>query len=161
MTALYDRYSRVAYGLAYRILGRSAEADDVVQEAFLALWRQAERLDPARGLRSYLLTIVHHKAVDLLRRSKGLSDLGLEALDIFASDRPDPVEMATLSEERETVRTALRSLPGSQRDVLEMTYFGGLTAGEVARRMSLPVGTVKSRLRLALNRMRRQLMELR
>jgi len=157
VASLYDRDGAAAYGLAFRVLGESNAAEDVVQESFVALWRQAERLDPARGVRSYLLTIVHNKAIDRLRQKGRRAELALDpALPVPASSE-DPLESAERGSERESVRAALGSLPPEQRQAVEMTYFGGLTINEAAARMNIPVGTVKSRLRLALTRLRREL----
>lgn len=157
MASLYDAYGALAYGLAVRTLGRSPEAEDVVQEAFLALWRQAARLDPSRSVRSYLLTIVHNKAVDRLRHRSRRPEVGLDREAPMAREAADPVEFAEALENRELVRRALSELPEEQRSAVEMAYFGGLTASEVADRLRVPVGTVKSRLRLALMHMRRTL----
>ncbi len=157
MAGLYDSYGSLAYGLACRTLGRTSEAEDVVQESFLAIWRQASRLDPARGLRSYLLTIVHNKAVDRLRRRSRKPELALDELAPVTSEAPDPIEFAEALENREMVRTALGTLPDDQRRAVEMAYFGGFTMSEVAEQLKIPIGTVKSRLRLALGHMRRAL----
>ena len=157
MAAVYDTYGSLAYGLAARTLGQTAEAEDVVQEAFLAIWRQAARLDPARGVRSYLLTIVHNKAIDRLRKRARRPELVLDETAPLVADAPDPAEFAEALENRELVRAALRSLPEEQRRTVEMAYFGGLTTGEVAEQLKIPVGTVKSRLRLALGHMKRTL----
>jgi RNA polymerase sigma-70 factor (ECF subfamily) len=157
MAAVYDAYGPLAYGLAVRVLGRSAEAEDVVQEAFLAVWRQASRLDPARGIRSYLMTIVHNKAVDRLRRRSRRPEVPVEGVPGLVSEAPGPQEVAEAVENRELVRKAMSSLPEEQRHAVEMAYFAGLSASEVAERLRIPVGTVKSRLRLALGHMRRSL----
>jgi RNA polymerase sigma-70 factor (ECF subfamily) len=157
MASLYDAYGGMAYGVAVRSLGRTAEAEDVVQEAFLARWRQAARLDPARGVRSYLLTIVHNKAVDRVRRNARRPELVLEGEVSIQAEAADPVQFAEALENRELVRSALDTLPQEQRQAIEMAYFAGLTASEVADRLQIPVGTVKSRLRLALGHMRRAL----
>jgi RNA polymerase sigma-70 factor (ECF subfamily) len=157
MASLYDTYGSLAYGLACRTLGRNADAEDVVQESFIALWRQASRLDPSRGIRSYLLTIVHHKAVDRLRRRSRRPELALDELAPVKAEAPDPVQFAEALENRELVRSAMRSLPDDQRRAVEMAYFGGLTMSEVAAQLKIPVGTAKSRLRLALGHMRRAL----
>ena len=159
MAELYDTYGGIAYGLAHRTLGANSEAEDVVQESFLALWRQAPRLDPARGIKSYLLTIVHNKAVDRLRRRGRRSETVIDAVGSLPSEADDPVEFAARIEDRELVRGALNSLPMEQRQTVELTYFAGLTTIEVAERTRVPVGTVKSRLRLALNHLRRRLLE--
>ncbi|HEY7270745.1 MAG TPA: sigma-70 family RNA polymerase sigma factor [Dehalococcoidia bacterium] len=157
MAGLYDTYGSMAYGLACRTLGQTNEAEDVVQESFLAVWRQASRLDPARGIRSYLLTIVHHKAVDRLRRRARRPELALDELTPIRDEAPDPVQFAEALEDRDLVRTAMNSLPDEQRRAVEMAYFGGLTMSEVAEQLKIPIGTVKSRLRLALGHMRRTL----
>jgi len=156
---VYDELSGAAYALALRVLGVAAEAEDVVQESFLALWRQASRLDPARGLRSYLFTIVHNKAIDRLRRRGRKAEMPLDLDAPLASPASGPEDTVTRIEEQESVRAALLSLPEEQRQTVLMTYFGGMTINEVAGRMRVPSGTVKSRLRLALGHMRRSLDE--
>jgi RNA polymerase sigma factor (sigma-70 family) len=158
MSELYDACGRQAFGLAYRIVGEAAEAEDVVQEAFLTLWRQAARLDAARGsVRSLLLTIVHRRAVDAVRLRAGRPERGLEAIERVLAAPDDPFESASLAEERSRVRRALDELPPDQREAIEQTYFGGLTVAELAGRAGVPLGTAKSRLRLALQRMRKSL----
>jgi RNA polymerase sigma factor (sigma-70 family) len=157
LSALYDRYGGLAYGLATRTLGQGREAEDVVQEAFLALWRQARRIDPARGLRSYLLTIVHNKAIDQLRRRARRPELALDSLRSLTSEGQDPLESAARQIDRKRVAQAVSALPAEQRQAVELAYFGGFTISEVARREGVAAGTVKSRLRLALARLRREL----
>jgi RNA polymerase sigma-70 factor (ECF subfamily) len=157
MVAAYDSYGALAYGVACKTLGQSSEAEDVVQEAFLALWRQAGRLDPARGVRSYLLTIVHNKAIDRLRKRSRRPELQLDEALPVPAEGADPVEYAEAMADRDLVRSAMSGLPEEQRRTVEMAYFGGLTTSEVAAEMRIPVGTVKSRLRLALGHMRRAL----
>jgi RNA polymerase sigma-70 factor (ECF subfamily) len=159
MAELFDSYSSLAYGLALRTLSDRGEAEDVVQESFLALWRQAERLDPARGVRSYLMTIVHNKTIDRLRRKGRRPEAALEFAESVPDNSEDLAESVARQSEGETVRAALGTLPAEQRSAIEMTYFGGMTINEVAGRMSVPVGTVKSRLRLALQHLRRRLAE--
>ena len=163
MAALYDRYGRYAFGLAYRIVGEAADAEDVVQEAFLALWRQADRIDPARGsVASLLLTIVRRRSVDVIRRrSTQASPTPDEVLTDVPSGELDPLELASMSEQRELVRGALSGLPAEQRQAVELTYFGGLTVAEMAARQEVPVGTAKSRLRLAFDRLRTTLVHAR
>lgn len=155
LAAIYDTHSGIAYGLAARILGVTNEAEDIVQESFLALWRQAERLDPSRGIRSYLLTIVHNKSIDRLRQRSRKNETSLDPEAPIPATGDGPAESAERASDRESVRAALLTLPPEQRQTVEMAYFGGLTTGEVAERMQVPVGTVKSRLRLALTHMRR------
>jgi RNA polymerase sigma-70 factor (ECF subfamily) len=160
MAALYDRYGRIAFGLAYRIVGAPEEAEDVVQESFLSLWRQAGQLDPARGMvRSYLLTIVHRRAIDAVRRRSSRAELGLEEAGEVAANVTDPADVASAAADRDAVQRGLRELSPDLRQAIELTYFGGLTAAELASRVGIPLGTAKSRLRLALERMRRTLAE--
>lgn len=158
MAELYDRYGTSAFGLARRILGTTADAEEVVQDAFLALWRQAANLDMRRGpLRQYLLTIVHRRAVDTMRRRAARPQAPLEMVENSSSEGSDPLESVARQEQREMMATALEGLPPDQRRAVALTYFGGLTIAEMARSESIPAGTAKSRLRLALHRMRRQI----
>jgi len=158
LAATYDAYSRLAFGLAYRIVGETGEAEDVVQEAFVSLWRQADRLDSSRGsLRSLLLTIVHRRAVDAVRRRSSRPAVLLESLEPLPSGAPDPLEVSSVAEQQRLVQRALTELPVDQRKAVELTYFGGLTIAEMAEQEGIPLGTAKSRLRLALDRMRTSL----
>ena len=161
LEAIYDAYCSAAYALALRVLGEAAEAEDAVQESFLALWRQAARLDPARGIRSYLFTIVHNKAIDRVRQRGRKAETHLDLEAPFAAPSDGPEETVTRGEEQQSVREALLSLPDEQRHTVLLAYFDGLTINEVATHMRVPAGTVKSRLRLALTRMRRSLDETR
>ncbi len=156
MERLYDRLGRQAFGLAYRILGDGPAAEDAVQEAFLTLWRQAERLDSTRGrVTSLLMTLVHHRAIDALRARRGLlarqAPLDPAAVEERLPDVPDRVANLLRQEE---VRRALNTLPEEQRKPIEMAYFEGLTHVEISRALNIPLGTVKSRLRLGLEKMR-------
>ena len=160
VAALYDAYARLAYGLAYRVLGDAGEAEDIVQESFLMLWRQTDRLDSSRGsVRSLLLTIVHRRAIDALRKRAGRSEQIVAAFDPIPSTAQDPLEFASRAEERACIRRALAELPADQRQAIELTYFRGLTVAEMAEQQGIPAGTAKSRLRLALGRMRKTLTE--
>ena len=161
IAAIYDSYGALAYGLALRTVGAAAEAEDIVQEAFLALWRQAGRLDPSRGIRSYLLTIVHNKAIDRLRQRRRKNETPLDPALPYVAGGRGPEEAAEALSERETVLSALQQLPEEQRLAIELTYFKGFTINEAATRLQVPVGTVKSRLRLALGRLRTRLVGLR
>jgi RNA polymerase sigma-70 factor (ECF subfamily) len=156
MEALYDRLSRQAFGLAYRMLGDSQSAEDVVQDAFLSVWRAAERIDASRGkLQSYVLTVVHRRAIDVLRARKApVTQLGADDAPDIRDRRTDVVETVAMMLDAQAVRNALGALPEEQRMVVEMAYFRGLTHVEIAERLALPLGTVKSRLRLALNKIR-------
>jgi len=159
LAAMYDAYGQIAYGLAYRVLGQAGDAEDIVQESFLSLWRQADRLDARRGsVRSLLLTIVHRRSIDVLRRRSGRNERVLDEAQPIASAAPDPIDFATQAEERERVQRALQELPAEQRTAVELTYFRGLTIAEMAEEEQIPLGTAKSRLRLALERMRKTLL---
>jgi RNA polymerase sigma-70 factor, ECF subfamily len=157
---LYDRHGGAAYSLAYRIVGRQAAAEDVVQEALLSIWRSRLRYDQTRGsVRTWILGIVHNRAIDGLRRSS-VHDRRRESLDLVeerfeARERTD-VEAARRDEAR-TVRGALETLPAEQRRTLELAYFGGFTHTQIADLTGEPVGTVKGRMRLGLEKMRQQL----
>jgi RNA polymerase sigma-70 factor, ECF subfamily len=154
---IYDRHADAAFSLAYRMCGQRALAEDVVQEGFLSLWRSGARYDRARGsVRTWVLGIVHNRAIDALRqrtvRERGrVSDEGIEER-IVASERTD-VEVGRRDEARE-VRDALEALPDEQSRVIELAYFGGLTHVEIAAMLDTPVGTVKGRMRLGLAKMR-------
>ncbi len=157
---LYERHSRAAFSLAYRMAGSRGVAEDVVQEAFLSIWRSGARYERLRGsVRTWVLGIVHHRAIDALRRSfvherRRASDEGLdERMD--TGERTD-TEVAR-REEAVTVRRALEHLPAEQSQVIELAYFGGFTHSEIATMLATPVGTVKGRMRLGLEKMRHAL----
>jgi RNA polymerase sigma-70 factor (ECF subfamily) len=159
LLALYDRYSRIAYGLAYRILHEAGAAEEAVQDAFLRIWRYSSTFDPARdGGRAWLLTIVRHSAIGLVRRQGGVTSRVVSLGEM--TERRIAAEVSnedTMSSEQECVRNAVATLPGAQRHVIELAYFTGLTHGEIAQREGLPLGTVKSRLRLGLRHLSRLL----
>jgi RNA polymerase sigma-70 factor (ECF subfamily) len=155
--ALYDRHSRLAFSLAYRMLGEPSAAEDVVQEAFLSLWRQAETFKPDRSAaRTWLLSIVHHRAIDRLRRvvSREVSDAALEGMPERADDSIDVEHEVGVSLEAAQVRQALGTLPLEQQQAIELAYFGGLSHSEIARKLDVPIGTIKGRLRIGLQKMR-------
>jgi RNA polymerase sigma-70 factor (ECF subfamily) len=157
---VYERHSGAAFSLAYRMCGRRSTAEDVVQEAFLSMWRSGARYERARGsVRTWVLGIVHNRAIDALRRGtvhdkRRASDEGIEER-FEAPDRTD-VEVARLDEARE-IRSALQELPSDQSRVIELAYFGGFTHTEIAAMLDTPVGTVKGRMRLGLAKMHAQL----
>ena len=154
---VYERHSRAAFSLAYRIAGSRGMAEDVVQEAFLSIWRSGARYERGRGsVRTWVLGIVHHRGIDALRRSfvherRRATDDGLEER-LETTERTD-VEAAR-HEEAATVRAALEHLPSEQSQVIELAYFGGFTHTEIATMLETPVGTVKGRMRLGLEKMR-------
>ncbi len=152
---LYDRYSRLAMGLAYRVLGDRGQAEDVVQEAFLSVWRRAASFDAQRGsARGWLTTIVHNAAIDRrrgrFRHQQDEVDIDDHAWRLTGDDVWDDVSRTL---DREQVRRALAEIPAEQRHTLELAYFGGLTQAEIAERTGEPLGTVKSRARLGLRRL--------
>lgn len=158
--AVYERHSSAAFSLAYRMTGTRNAAEDVVQEAFLSLWRSGARYDRARGsVRTWVLGIVHNRAIDHLRRAvvhdrRRASDEGIE--ERFEAKERTDVEAARRDEARE-VRAALEVLPPDQLRVIELAYFGGFSHSEIATMLDTPVGTVKGRMRLGLEKMRKHL----
>ena len=154
---LYDRYSRIAYALAYRILGEPEAAEDVVHDGFISVWRGAASYRSERGnVRGWLLSIVHHRAVDVLRRKTTFRPAPLEIAEQRPSD-DDTAEEAARNVDHATVREALGALPQAQRRTIELAYFGGYTHVELAEIMGVPLGTVKGRMRIGLQKLRRAL----
>jgi RNA polymerase sigma-70 factor (ECF subfamily) len=154
---IYDRHGAAAYSLAYRIAGSRAAAEDIVQEAFLSVWRSSVRYQPERGnLRSWLLSVVHNRAIDSLRRS--LVHSRREAAAEGVEERKAAPELTDVEalrrEEAQTVRSAMEQLPSDQLKVVELAYFGGFTHSQIAEMLDMPLGTVKGRMRLALDKMR-------
>jgi RNA polymerase sigma factor (sigma-70 family) len=154
LAELYDRFGGVAYGVALRILRDPALAQDAVQDAFLAAWRTAAAFDPARGNAStWLLTLVHRRAVDLVRREeRRRADVLDESAPVASGDSVD--ETAEVRAERRAVQAALAQLPPDQRESLELAYYGGLSQSQLAERLGIPLGTVKSRMFTALATLR-------
>jgi RNA polymerase sigma-70 factor (ECF subfamily) len=155
---VYDRHGGAAYSLAYRIVGDRGSAEDVTQEAFLSLWRSGARYDRARGsVRTWLLGVVRNRAIDALRRQATRAptvELELERLP----DQGPYTELtdaeALRQEAAREVRGALRMLPADQLKVIELAYFGGLSHSEIAEALGMPLGTVKGRMRLAMEKIR-------
>ncbi len=155
MEVLFERLSRQAFGLAYRILGDSAAAEDAVQEAFLTVWRQADRIDIRRGrLSSFVLTLVHNKSIDAIRARKGIRPGSSPDLSLIEVEGPDVVDRVFQRMGAQEIRQALAGLPDDQRRAVEMAYFEGMTHVDISEALGLPLGTVKSRLRLALDKLR-------
>jgi RNA polymerase sigma-70 factor, ECF subfamily len=160
---LYDRHGGVAFSLAYRIVGDRAAAEEVTQEAFISVWRSGARFDAARGsVRSWLLSVVRNRAIDFLRSKAGRApklDFDDEAV---LEQRPAAERTEEEALRRETageLRGALGKLPGEQSKVIELAYFGGFSHSEIAEILSLPMGTVKGRMRLGLEKIRGELAE--
>jgi RNA polymerase sigma factor (sigma-70 family) len=154
---LYGRYGRPCYGLARRILGDDVLAQDVVQEVFLVLWRDAGRYDARRGaFSSWLLSMTHHKAVDCVRREENLRKRHTAAEQLEAAEQPAPAPDDEVwgNLRSAQVRAALRDLPDPQREALVLAYFGGYTQREIAGLTSTPLGTVKTRMLAGMRRMR-------
>src|SRR3712207_1265886 len=158
----YDEYGRGVYAAALRILGNPAQAQDVVQDVFLRVWRRPRSFDERRGeLGAYLRLMARSRALDLWRegqaagRASDRLKLAVEVAEERVDDRPgDAVERDA---SREAVRDALRRLPESQREALVLAYWGGLTADQIARRADVPLGTARSRIRLGLTKLREDL----
>jgi RNA polymerase sigma-70 factor (ECF subfamily) len=159
----YDRHGGVAYSLAYRIVGERGAAEDVTQEAFISIWRSGARYDAARGsVRTWMLGVVRNRAIDFLRSKAGRAPKLDFDDDSILEHRP--AEELTDSEalRRETaqeVRGALDELPGEQAKVIQLAYFGGFSHSEIAGMLGVPLGTVKGRMRLGLEKIRGELAE--
>jgi RNA polymerase sigma-70 factor (ECF subfamily) len=150
---LYDRYGRVAYGLALRVLRDEALAEDAVQDAFLAIWRGASRFIPERGqASSWILMLVHRRAVDLVRREDRRRAEPFDGEELAAGEG-SAEDVAWLRLERERVQAALQQLSDPQREALELAYYGGFTQSELAERLGQPLGTIKSRMFAGLTRL--------
>ena len=159
---LYDRHGGAAFSLAYRMVGNRVTAEDVTQEAFLSIWRSRLRYDQARGsVRTWVLGIVHNRAIDALRRSF-VHDRRRETMDGVEErhEAPERTEVeAARREEARSIRSALDTLPDEQRRTIELAYFGGFSHSQISELLEEPIGTVKGRMRLGLDKMRRQLSE--
>jgi len=156
LEALYDRYGNAALGLAFKVCGNRAIAEDIVQEAFLALWQRPESFDSTRGSAgSFLMGIVHHKAVDAVRREAAVhrreENFAVE-LQEFSED--EVVEAAWVAMRKSKVLAALRQLSDVQREALELAYLQGLTYSDVAAKLNIPLGTAKTRMRDGMIRLR-------
>ena len=153
--ALYERYSGPLYSLAYQVTGADRFAQEVVQEVFVAVWKEAGRFDPTRGaLSSWLFSLARHKAIDLVRKEANVrrhtADVDLE----FREADDDVDQEAWLRLRRDAVREAITHLPDDQRTALELAFFRGLTHVEVSETLGIPLGTAKTRIRTALLKLR-------
>ncbi len=163
LEVLYDRYSTLVFSVSLRVLYDRQLAEDVTQEVFLRLWRRPQSFDPSRGrLLSWLMSVTRNRAIDerrkLSRRARSEDPADDPLPDRSDADgRDDPQLALALTELRWKVREAMRSLPPAQRQVIELGYFSGLTQVEIADRTGLPLGTVKTRVRLAMNKLRAEL----
>lgn len=159
---IYDRHGAAAFSLAFRIAGARAAAEDITQEAFLSIWRTRARYNPARGsVRTWVLGIVHHRAIDGLRRDErhGRRRASAEGIEeTHEAAQLTDVE-AIRADEARVVRKAVASLPTEQTRVIELGYYGGFTTSEIADMLGTPLGTVKGRMRLGLDKLRNELGE--
>ncbi|MBI4312367.1 MAG: sigma-70 family RNA polymerase sigma factor [Chloroflexi bacterium] len=156
---IYDRRGRAVYGLALHLLRDQGRAEEVTQEVFLNVWLKAKTYDAAKGsFSTWLMTMTHHKAIDEMRRSgrqrAALEQAGLDALLFPNTNSNGPLEGAQKAQEAEVVRKALDVLPPEQRSVVQLAYYQGLSQSEIAARLQQPLGTVKTRMRLALQKLR-------
>ena len=156
---LYDRYAGIAMAVAIRVLRDRGAAEDVVHDAFVAVWQKIDRFDVASGsLRSWLLTIVRNRAIDRLRRVRPTADVDeLDSRSLLRSTPNPTLDAAIASIDRRALAAAVATLPAEQRQAVELAYFEGLTYREVAVRVGIPPGTASGRLRLALVKLREAL----
>ena len=156
---LYDRHGGASFSLAYRMVGNRVTAEDISQEAFLSIWRSKDRYQPARGsVRTWVLGIVHHRAIDALRRNlvherRRASAEGIEERQEAPERERTDVEAARREEARH-VRAAIGDLPDEQSRVIQLAYFGGFSHSQIAEMLEMPIGTVKGRMRLGLDKLR-------
>lgn len=164
MSCLYDSYARLVYSLAYRIIRQVEDAEDVVIESFLQIWQQADQYSPARGqVRHWIITIARSRALDRIRaiHRTPFMETELDYSSAYQIQTTDNPEYETWQTEQATqVRAALRTLPQKQREVLELAYYFGLTQIEIATYLNEPLGTIKTRIRLAILKMREELQDL-
>jgi len=159
---LFDRHSPIALGLLVRILGRHSEAEEVLQEVFLQVWRQASRYEPGRGSpRGWILVLARSRALDLVRsreaRQRREAEISADGTQAAREVRPLGTEGLEASERQEQVSSALGLLPPEQRRCIELAFFEGLTQTQIARRLDAPLGTVKSRIHLGMSKLRQVL----
>ncbi len=156
---LYDRRGKAVFGFALHLLRDPAKAEEVTQEVFVNVWQKARTYDPSKGgFNTWLMTMVHHRAIDELRRSQrqhaSLELAGQETLVRDNTSADSPADSAERAQDAQAVRTALETLPAEQRSVVTLAYYQGLSQSEIAARLQQPLGTVKTRMRLALQKLR-------
>jgi RNA polymerase sigma-70 factor, ECF subfamily len=162
LSEIYDRYSAALFGLALRVAGSRERAEEIVQDTFLKLWRNPKIFDPSRAaLSTFLLTLVRNAAIDTLRRERPTTPLEDEAGQPLplASNHATPLEQAEWADDARHVRHAMAQLSQAHRQTVEMAYFQGASREEIASAMNVPVGTVKSRLKYALDKLKNVLGE--
>lgn len=158
LASLYDRYGGLAYSVAFRVLGDTGLAEDVVQECFLKLWNSAAGFDAQRGsLRTWFLTLVRNRAIDKLRsrRSRAAREIDLAAVEPLPAPRrgSDPWDEVAFAAEQQAVKDALSRLPAEQKQAVELAYYAGYSQREIAEMTKVPLSTVKGRMRLALEKL--------
>ena len=153
---LYDRYASLALAAALRVVADREVAEDLVHDAFVAVWRKIDKFDPGRGsLRSWLLTVVRNRAIDRVRGARQTIEVGEADAQSLLRSGPNPTwEAAVQQLSVADLRGAIDALPGEQRQAIELAYFGGLSQSEIAARLQNPLGTVKTRIRLGLQKLR-------
>ncbi len=160
LAALYDRYHLLSFSLALRVVNDRGRAEDVVQDAFLSVWRKAGSYAAGRGsVKTWLTSIVRNRAIDLVRARRETDGDDEAVLLALRDPRPGVVEQVTASLDRQTIRTAIAELPLEQRQAIAMAYFEGLSHSEIADSTGLPLGTVKSRIRLGMHRLKDLLLD--
>ena len=153
---LYDRYGRIVYGMTYRLTRDSQLAEEATQDTFVAVWRRADSFDPGRAkLTTWLFVIARNRAIELIR-ARTRAPEPHESVEPTGQEA-DPADLAALADDAERIARALAELPENQLEVIQLAFFDGLSHGEIAERLEQPLGTVKSRIRLGLNRLRTQL----
>ena len=164
LAALYDRYSRLVFSVAYRVVGQRQLAEEITLDAFQNVWQAAASFRQDRGrFATWLMSVARHRAIDELRRLGVRPEGSSVDLDQGLADGParsDSIEeIVSLDQRRVAVRRALAELPDAQRRALELAYFGGLTQQEIAERLGAPLGTIKTRMRMGMQKLRRALEE--
>lgn len=163
MSVLYDRYGRLVFSLAFKILNDRGAAEETVQEVFVKVWKRCREYDARRGkFSSWLTGIAHNHAIDELRRRRvrpSASEDGDGAMDAVLDDGPAPLELAVQSLERRRIVDALKEIPADQRRAIEMAYFQGFTQQEISEKLGEPLGTIKTRMRLGMQKLKTLLEE--
>ena len=159
LECLYDRYGKVAYSLAYRIVGERGVAEDVVQDAYLSVWRQAKSYRPERGsAKTWLMAIVRNRSIDKLRsHATGANSISMDEVPEDFGAQPGPWQQVWNDLRGATVRDALERLPVEQKKSIELAYFSGYSQSEIADLMRVPLGTVKGRMRIGLQKLKTML----
>ena len=162
LSALYDRYVNRVYGMALQKLTNPAEAEDITHDVFVNLWQRSSTFQPAKGSpTSWLLTVAHNRIIDALRRRRRSSEaheaIARDPVAVSETAHEDTAAIAEQNEEAQQVRRALETLPDDQREVINLSYYEGYSQSEISQRIQVPLGTVKSRMRLAMDKLRGEL----